>query len=377
VQYLSSLKPKHLIEDALWRDLLALTGTQRTFSSAQSIIETWTELSSLRRPTNFSIIPKSSRVTRFEPGIGFVAARFSFVTESPPAARCSGLIRLVPGQKGQWRIWALTTILEEVSGLGNPDVLGINTRASKVSDLRIEGHTNGNAETNELLPNGHTSKTTQFDCVVVGGGTAGLSIARRLKALGVSTITLERNAQIGQNWTLRYDSARLHTSKEYGHLPFGRTFPPEDPYFLSAKDLARGFQRYVDQYDINVWLSTKAESATWDDKAKTWTVNIDREGQKMSIRARHVVFAIGPGGQIPKMPEYPHREDFGGVAMHSISYKSSDAWKGKKGVVIGTANTAHDVADDMLLAGLSSVTMVQHNATRTVTLSLMSHPSSL
>jgi cation diffusion facilitator CzcD-associated flavoprotein CzcO len=358
VEYLSSLKPEHLIEDALWRDLLALTGTLRTFSNSKSIVEAWTELSSLRQPTKFSIVPESSRVTRFGPKTAFIAARFSFSTESPPAAGCSGLIRLVPGQDGQWKIWILTTILEEVSAFGNPDVLEISGSVSNgVSDLEIGDHRNGTSDTNGLVPNGHTSELTQFDCVIVGGGMAGLSVAGRLKALGVSAVTLERNAQIGQNWTLRYDSVKLHTCKEYGHLPFGRTFPPEDPYFLAAKDLARGFQRFVDQYNINVWLSTSVESASWDNEARSWTVNMNRKGQKTKITTRHVVFAIGAGGQIPEMPEYPHQEEFEGIVMHSATYK------GKKGVIIGTGNTAHDVADDMLLAGLSSVTMVQRNAT--------------
>lgn len=365
VQYLSSLKPEDLAEDALWRDLLALTGTLRTFSSPKRIIDAWTELSSLRQPASFTVIPGSSRIKRFGPKISFIAARFSFATVSRPAARCSGLIRLVPGQDGQWKIWVLSTILEEIEGFGNPDVLEISASVSnKMSTLSTDNHTNGGAETNGLVPNGH-SEETRFDCIVVGGGMGGLSLAGRLKALGVSAVTLERNAHIGQNWTSRYESVKLHTSKEYGHLPFGRTFPPEDPYFLSAKDLARGFQRFVDQYDINVWLSASVESATWNNEAKTWTVSFVREGQNMSITARHVVFAIGAGGQTPKMREYAHREDFDGITMHSASYKSSGAWSGKKGVVIGTGCTSHDIADDMLLAGLSSVTMVQRNATRT------------
>jgi hypothetical protein len=71
-------------------------------------------------PLILASFPSLSRVMRLGPEIGFVAARFSFATASPPAARCSGLIRFVPGQNGQWKIWVLSTILEEVSGLGKP-----------------------------------------------------------------------------------------------------------------------------------------------------------------------------------------------------------------------------------------------------------------
>ena len=74
VQCLSSLKPEDLIEDALWRDLLALTGTLRTFSTPKRIIDTWTELSSLRQPVTFTVTPNSSRIRRFGPKISFIAA---------------------------------------------------------------------------------------------------------------------------------------------------------------------------------------------------------------------------------------------------------------------------------------------------------------
>ena len=49
--------------------------------------------------------------------------------------------------------------------------------------------------------------------------------------------------------------------------------------------------------------------------------------------------------------------------MHSVNYKNASAWKGKRGIVIGTANTAHDIAEDMLEAGLRSVTMIQRSPT--------------
>ena len=55
--------------------------------------------------------------------------------------------------------------------------------------------------------------------------------------------------------------------------------------------------------------------------------------------------------------------------MHSATYRNADAWRGKKGVVIGTANTAHDVAEDMLRSNLESVTMVQRNRTFVIPIS--------
>lgn len=72
------------------------------------------------------------------------------------------------------------------------------------------------------------------------------------------------------------------------------------------------------------------------------------------------------------------QEVFKGVKLHSGVYRSPAEWKGKHGIVVGTANTgkkgpaewiprltcsAHDVAVDMVKAGLASVTMVQRSKT--------------
>jgi monoamine oxidase len=62
---------------------------------------------------------------------------------------------------------------------------------------------NGNAK----LTNGH-SEESHFDCVVIGGGQAGLSQGGRLKALGISYVVLDKYKEVGDNWKLRYGSAK-------------------------------------------------------------------------------------------------------------------------------------------------------------------------
>lgn len=57
------------------------------------------------------------------------------------------------------------------------------------------------------------------------------------------------------------------------------------------------------------------------------------------------------------------QETFHGTVLHSEQYTSAEAWAGKPGIVVGTANTAHDVAEDMVEANLASTTMVQRSET--------------
>lgn len=54
---------------------------------------------------------------------------------------------------------------------------------------------------------------------------------------------------------------------------------------------------------------------------------------------------------------------FKGTVLHSEEYDTPNTWAGKHGIVVGSANTAHDVAEDMVAAGLASTTMVQRNRT--------------
>ena len=93
--------------------------------------------------------------------------------------------------------------------------------------------------------------------------------------------------------------------------------------FLTKKDLATGYQRYVDRFELvsfqwtssmsavdefyhqDVWLSTGLEIANWSEEKKTWTLRVRRHGEKKIITCRHIVFAVGQTS--PTMPNYPNR----------------------------------------------------------------------
>jgi putative flavoprotein involved in K+ transport len=67
----------------------------------------------------------------------------------------------------------------------------------------------------------------------------------------------------------------------------------------------------------------------------------------------------------PNMPEIPGMEDFKGDHHHSSQHPGPDAYKGKKAVVIGSNNSAHDICAALWEAG-ADVTMVQRSSTHIV-----------
>jgi cation diffusion facilitator CzcD-associated flavoprotein CzcO len=257
-------------------------------------------------------------------------------------------MRLITDEQQTWKIWTLVTMLQGIEGFPNVDVL----------EPAMQW------ESDQLMtPVSDSGESTVQDCVVVGAGMSGLCTAGYLKAAGINAVIVERNESIGQNWTDRYESVKIHTSRACGQLPFKPVWGPEYPYHLSISDLNEGYQNFVKTYGLDVWLSTSLDKARWNDKTSTWTLHINRRGMRQQIRARHLVLAIGGGGQVPKMPVLANRSAFKGKVLHSGDYKHSRDWKGLKGVVIGSANSGHDVANDMQLAGCNSVTMVQRGIT--------------
>lgn len=344
-QELGHFNENSFVKDAVWRDTFALTGTQRTFYGASAIATAWHETSSCAKTTNFTLNQQEARVTRLPNGSSWIDVPFTFETEGQPRAECFGVLSIVPSEDGNdWKIWTLRTILEQLEGFGDVDKL-----QPKPS----------------ILPNGVNGHADDksFDVVVVGGGHAGLSMGGRLQALGLKYVILDKNKHVGDSWKTRYGSVKLHTSREYSHLPFDRTFPAPLPEWLTKDQLAEGYQNWVNKFDINIWLETRLLSGRWDESNKQWSLIIERGGEAETIKASHLVMAIGSGCQIPITPNFANEEAFTGIKMHSVDYKDSTEWKGKHGLIIGTANTAHDVAEDMLREGLASVTMVQRSRT--------------
>ncbi len=366
IQSLNNIDASRLASISIWRDVFALTGTMRTFYSAPSIVKAWTDTYSTRQATDFALIKDSAKLLRLDEDTGWVNVSFSFRNRGAPATTCRGFLSLILEEDGQWRIWLIRTVLEQLEWCEDVDVLRqVDQMTNGVNGHQGQSTSNGiNGE--HTMINGAPTSSADFDCVVVGAGQAGLGSAGRLQALGLSYIVLDKNPQIGDNWMTRYDSARLHTAREYNHLPFDRTFPLPYQEYLTKYDLAKGYKSWVEKFgvDKHIWCNTTLDCGSWDEASRTWTLRVGHaDGTAQTITTRNVIMATGGGGQIPIMPHYPGRENFQGTVLHSADYKSAEPWRGKSGIVIGTANTAHDVAEDMVEAGLSQTTMVQRSRT--------------
>jgi len=336
---LTSLTAADVASNVVWRDLFALTGSLRTFY-VNNVVLTWQKLVKQAGVKTVQLVPGSVRVVSQGPDVNWFDAVYAFETTSAPSSQGTILLSIVDG-----RIWLIRSILDKLKD--HPDIDKYDPE-SAAPDSTANGASNDN----------HV-----FGCAVIGAGQAGLSVAGRLKSQNVDYVVLDRNERVGDAWRNRYDTVKLHTTRDSSYLPFNRTFDTSYPVYLSKDDLATGYENWVKDFKIKVWSGTVLENGTWLPHEDAWELRVIRDGKPASIKARHIVMATGAGCQVPVIPALDNANRFKGDALHSAAYTSATPWKGLRGVVVGTANTGHDVAEDMVAAGLSSVTMVQRSPT--------------
>ena len=203
----------------------------------------------------------------------------------------------------------------------------------------------------------------QPDVVIVGGGQGGIALGARLRQLGVPTIIVERNARPGDSWRKRYKSLCLHDPVWYDHLPYIK-FPENWPVFSPKDKIGDWLEMYTRVMELNYWTSTTAKSARYDEAAGEWVVVVERDGEEITLRPKQLVMATGMSGK-PNVPEIPGMDEFRGDQHHSSQHPGPDAYKGKKAVVIGSNNSAHDICAALWEHG-ADVTMVQRSSTHIV-----------
>lgn len=199
--------------------------------------------------------------------------------------------------------------------------------------------------------------------LIVGGGQAGVTLAARLKRLSVPTLVVEKYPRVGDSWRRRYKSLYLHDAVWYDHFPY-LPFPEHWPVFSSKDQMANWIEAYVEIMDLDYWTDCKCLSASFDESSAQWTVNVNYGNENLALQPKHLVLATGMSG-IPNIPDVPGRDQFQGDSWHSSQHRDSDSFEGKRAIVVGSNNSAHDIAQELWDAG-AKVTMVQRSSSAVI-----------
>ena len=333
-------------DDCYWRDLVSFTWNIKTMESKEQIADMLENQLSLIQPSNFMLA--ENEVPTLDDGV--TTAWIQFETK---LARGYGLVRLKDG-----KIWTLLTTMVELKGYeenkGYARPLGALHGAEK---HRLTWKEEREKEKTEL------GYSVQPYCVIVGGGQGGIALGARLRQLNVPTIIVEKNERAGDSWRNRYKSLCLHDPVWYDHLPYLK-FPENWPVFSPKDKIGDWLEMYTKVMELNYWTNTTAQHASFDPATKEWTLKVNREGQEVVLKPKQIVMATGMSGKAI-VPEFPGMDKFKGDQHHSSKHPGPDPYVGKKAVVVGSNNSAHDICAALWESDVD-VTMVQRTSTHIV-----------
>jgi putative flavoprotein involved in K+ transport len=331
-------------DESYWRDLVSFTWNIATLEGKDAIAAMLGTILSRVKPCRWAIEGEAHLAD------GIIEAWLTFETA---VARGKGRVRLKGG-----KCWTLLTAMTELKGFeerqGESRERG--TEHGVVTDRRswLERKMQEEAE---------LGYGTQPYCLIVGGGQGGIGLGARLKRLGVPTIIVDRHGRAGDAWRQRYKSLCLHDPVWYDHMPY-LPFPDHWPVFSPKDKIGDWLEMYAKIMELNYWHSSECKSARYDKAMGEWTVNIDRDGKAVTLRPKQLILATGMSG-VPDIPGLPGANAFKGVQHHSSQHPGGDAFAGKKCVVVGSNNSAHDICADLWEHG-ADVTMIQRSSTLVV-----------
>ncbi|ULN27428.1 NAD(P)/FAD-dependent oxidoreductase [Mycolicibacterium smegmatis] len=338
--------------DSFWRDLVAFTWNIKTVEGHEGIADMLSARLADTDPSGFKTTePPTEDVD------GNTVITSAFIEFETATGRGNGHLRLRSDDTGD-RAWTLLTTLQELKGHEEPK--GPKRVLGAVHGSDPDRRSWAEKRLDEQLTLGYSE---QPYIVVIGGGQGGIALGARLRQLGVPAIVVDKHERPGDQWRKRYKSLCLHDPVWYDHLPY-LPFPPNWPVFAPKDKIGDWLEFYTKVMEVPYWSSTTCLSASFDENEKRWTVEVDRNGEKVTLRPTQLVLATGMSGK-PNIPTLPGQDIFRGDQHHSSQHPGPDRYVGKRAVVIGSNNSAHDICK-ALVENDVDVTMVQRSSTHIV-----------
>ncbi|KAF2645854.1 FAD/NAD(P)-binding domain-containing protein [Massarina eburnea CBS 473.64] len=357
----AALSTLFLEDKSYWRDHLGLSWDLRTLKGSQKITA-FVEASK----TPITLFEVDDTAAHRAPvsgpidgGIGDVNGVQSYVRFESDVGRGRGVVTLAE-ENGAWKFFTIFTVLEELKGYEEP-----------VGRRRTKGVQHGGDPARKNWKKRREAERNlegvDPKVLIIGAGQGGLTAAARLKMLNVTSLMIDTNERVGDNWRKRYHQLVLHDPVWYDHMPYF-PFPTHWPIFTPKDKLADFFESYVSHLELNAWTSTTLKSTSWDESKKQWTVTLERRKpdgttETRTLHPNHIIQATGHSGK-KNFPTMKGMESFAGDRLcHSSDFSGAyPNSQGKKAVIVGSCNSGHDIAQDFYEKGYS-VTMVQRSTT--------------
>lgn len=182
---------------------------------------------------------------------------------------------------------------------------------------------------------------------IIGAGLAGMVTALATADAGVHYTLFDRNDEVGGTWlTTTYPGIGVDTPSAYYSL--SREVKPDwSNYYPQGGEYQKYLVALADKYGLreHTRFGTEVEALWWDEEGQRWQIHAtDRDGQRSVSHASVVVTAAGYLNR-PRWPDFPGRETFGGVSVHSAQWDNTLDLTGKRVAIIGAGCTSVQIVD--------------------------------
>ncbi len=179
-----------------------------------------------------------------------------------------------------------------------------------------------------------------LDVIVIGAGQAGLAAGHALTQAGLSFQILEASDRAAGSWPHYYDSLTLFSPARYSSLP-ELPFPGDPERYPLRDEVIAYLENYARYFNFPIVYQARVRQVLRD--GKDFVVSTD-SGQ--SYRARSVIAASGPFNQ-PNIPAFAGFSEFAGTVLHSSAYRRPSDVSGRRIAVVGSGNSAVQIADEL------------------------------
>ena len=183
-----------IVDDAFWRDILALTWDFHTYEGKDSVKQFLTDQLPKFDLSAFKLREEFVMLSRTYEDLVWIMGIFNFDTT---VGHATGIFRLVPLPDRSWKAHGVFTNLDDLKGF--PEKTGF---------LRNQEPNHGKWV--EMREREQEFLDEEPGALIIGGGHSGLDVAARLKMLGIKSLIVERHDRIGDNWRTRYAALCLH-----------------------------------------------------------------------------------------------------------------------------------------------------------------------